>query len=143
MYVTGAKIQLFSDLVVGNVESHEVQAGNPHLKGLMVTCENGVSQVIKITAATLALIVLAIGLHRIMAVLLDMFRTTVRTMHLPVRPAVLTDHFEASCVADQFRNFAQIHCEIDHSGDLGTVSFSSPEPDKSLRSLVPLHIMDF
>ena len=89
------------NLIVGNIESHQIQAGNPNLKGLVMSCENSVSQVIKITGAMLTLIVLAIGLHCIMAVLLDMFRAAVRTVYHPVRPAALTEHFEASCVADQ------------------------------------------
>ena len=66
-----------------------------------MTCENGVSQIIKITGAMLALVVLTVGLHRVMPVLPDMARITVRTMHYPVSSAVLTDHFEAVCIADK------------------------------------------
>ena len=42
MYVTGSEVQLFSDLAVGNfvlIKSHQVQAGNPNLERLMITCE--------------------------------------------------------------------------------------------------------
>ena len=89
MYVTGAEVQLFSDLAVGNIKSHQVQAGNPNLERLVMTGENGVRAV------------LIVGLHRVMPVLPDMARITERTMHYPVSSAVLTDHFEAACVADK------------------------------------------
>ena len=39
MYVIGAKVQLFSDLVIGNIKSHQVQAGNPNFERLMIHCE--------------------------------------------------------------------------------------------------------
>ena len=66
-----------------------------------MTCENGVSKIVQITVTTLALIVLAVSLHGVMPVFFNMFRTTVRTIHYPIRSVALTDHFEASCVADQ------------------------------------------
>ena len=75
MHITQRKVEFFSNLTVGNIESHQIQAGNPNLKGLMMTAEDGVGQVIEIAVTMPALVVLTVSLHGIMPVLFDMLRS--------------------------------------------------------------------
>jgi len=57
-------------LVVGHIQSHEVQTQNPHFQGLMMPGENGVCQIIKACVTVSTLIALT-GAFRVIKAALD------------------------------------------------------------------------
>lgn len=58
--------QLLPDLLVGEVQTHQVQAPDPHPQRLMVTREDRAGQVVKVASASRAAIFPARRLGRVM-----------------------------------------------------------------------------
>ncbi len=71
--ITAMQCQFFCNLVVGQVQSHEVEAQDPHLQGLMMPGKDGVGSIIKAFVAVVTLIALTGGFRVIKAALDDLF----------------------------------------------------------------------
>ena len=56
--IAAVQIQLPGDLLIGQIQSHEVQAQDPDLERLMVPSEDGAGQIIEAFSARLTLIAL-------------------------------------------------------------------------------------
>jgi hypothetical protein len=84
--ITSTDIQLLRDLLIGDVQSHEVQTQYPDLEGLMVPGENGTSKIIESLPARFALIALPCGLFLIEASSDDLPGITKRALS-SLRPA--------------------------------------------------------
>ena len=84
--VTTIDIQLLCDLLIGKVQSHEVQTQYPDFEGLVVSCKDGFSEIIESLPARFALIALPIGLCIIEASFDDLAGITKWSMYF-LRPA--------------------------------------------------------
>jgi hypothetical protein len=69
VYVILIEIEFFGNLVVREIEPHEIQAQYPHSKGLMMTGKDRVRQIVKAALAGRAQVALTLGL-RVVASLL-------------------------------------------------------------------------
>jgi hypothetical protein len=92
--VVGVDPQLLGDLLVGEVQAHEVKAKDPDPEWLMVAGEDGPGQVIEPLAAAMTAVALPFGLGVVMAVLGDLDGATAGAPHA-VRPAEFPDGLEA------------------------------------------------
>ena len=77
------EVELLGDLLVREVQAHEVQAGDPDPQRLVVAGEDGVGQVVEASATAPALVALAMGLGVIPAVLDDRGRASSRGQRTP------------------------------------------------------------
>ena len=84
--LVGVEIQLLSDLFIGEVQAHEVEAEDPDPQWLVMTGEDGAGQVIEELLTGLASVALACRLGRVMALLGDPPGRAVWTSH-PLGPA--------------------------------------------------------
>jgi hypothetical protein len=76
MDITAIQCQFFCNLVVGQVQPHEIETQDPHFQGLMMAGKDGVSQIIKAFVTVVTLIALTIWFRVIKATLDDMLRLT-------------------------------------------------------------------
>lgn len=86
MYVIFVQTQLLPDLLVGDVQAHQVQAQDPHPQRLVVTREDRSGQVVKVALASRAAIFSARRLGRVMPLPGHFGRRTMRTAY-SLRPA--------------------------------------------------------
>src|SRR5262245_46257866 len=101
--VIGIEVQLLGDLLVRQVQSHEVQAENPDPQRLVVACEDGFGQIVEATTAGRAFVTLAVRLGVVVALSDDVSRFTVRAADA-IGPAQIPDHLVALRVVDQRSN---------------------------------------
>jgi hypothetical protein len=113
--VTTIDIQLLCDLLIGEVQSHEVQTQDPDFEGLMMSCEDGFSEIIESLPARFAFIALPIGLCIIEASFDDVPGITERALSL-LRPAKLTYGIIALGIINQVR-YIYLHL-LDSSRDV-------------------------
>ena len=113
MGVVGVKIQLLGDLLVGEVQPHEVQDQDPDPERLVVAGEDGVGQVIEAPAAGPALVPLPMRLGLIPALLDDLGRIAVGAAGA-VRPAEVADHLVALGVVDDPQDIDEHHRRSRH-----------------------------
>src|SRR2546426_194060 len=62
MHIRGMEIEFCGNLVVRQVQPHEIQAQYPHPKGLMMTGEDRVRQIVEASLTGLAQVALTFGL---------------------------------------------------------------------------------
>src|SRR5215471_9226750 len=77
-------------LLIREIQSHEIQTQHPDFQRLMMSCKNGVGQVIKTCVTILTLVALTGQLRVIKAALDDLFGLT-RWAGDTIWPAQLTD----------------------------------------------------
>jgi hypothetical protein len=55
VHIAAMHVQLVGNVVIRQIESHEIQTQSPHVQGLMMSCKDGVGQIIKtcVTVGTL------------------------------------------------------------------------------------------
>jgi hypothetical protein len=73
LHIAVVQAQLLGDLLVGEIQSHEVEAENPDGQRLVVTCQHRASQVVEATIAVSAGVPLPSGL-RVIGSLADYVR---------------------------------------------------------------------
>ena len=96
--LVGVEIQLLSDLFIGEVQAHEVEAEDPDPQWLVMTGEDGAGEVIEELLTGLASVALACRLGRVMALLGDPPGRAVWTSHPlgPCRSRTVWKHFTSS-----------------------------------------------
>src|SRR4051794_20996822 len=124
LHVRGVQAQFLSDLPVGEVQPHQVEAQNPHAERLMVPGQHRASQVVKTAMARLAQVALPMPLPFVMAVADHHSTVAVRTAHA-IRPTMLTHQIKAPGLVQQAR-------EIDHVGYGHAYAASSDQLDHVL-----------
>ncbi len=67
LHVILVQVQLAGNLLVGEVESHQIQTDNPGAQRLVVARQDGSAQIIKVAATTATLVALALHLRLIAA----------------------------------------------------------------------------
>lgn len=82
----GRQIQLDGDLPIREVQPHEIGTQHPNLERLMMPREHRVRQIVETPLALAAPVSLTMRFGRIVSVLDDLKRFTMRTTH-PLRPA--------------------------------------------------------
>jgi hypothetical protein len=122
-------VQLLGDLQSREVQPHEIQAGDPGPKRLVVAGEDGVGQVVEALTAALAFVALAMSLGVIPAVLDERIRTAVRTGYA-VGPTHLPDGLVALGVVEQVLD---VHHRSTPRVPDGGVGRADEEPDGSGR----------
>ena len=60
--VVGVEIQLVADLLIREIQSHEIEAEDPDPQRLVMAGENGPGQVVEVFLTGLALVTLTLGL---------------------------------------------------------------------------------
>ena len=88
LHITAIQRQFVGNLLIRHIESHKVEAQDPYLQGLMMSCENGVREIIKACVTVMTLIALTCRFRAIQAALDDVFGLT-RGARDAVRPAQL------------------------------------------------------
>ena len=94
LHVVFVQSQFLSNLAVTEIQAHQVQAPDPLTQGLMMACEHGSRQVIKLALAVQTAIPLSAPLSVIAALLGDVRIGTVWALHA-IRPSQLANHGEA------------------------------------------------
>ena len=79
MHVVLIEIEFFCNLVVREVEPHEIQAQYPHPQGLMMPGKDRVRQIVKTSLAGLAQVALTLGLGVVASLLSDLKTLTTWT----------------------------------------------------------------
>lgn len=97
------QIKFLGDLLVGEVEPHQIQTENPLAQGLVMTGKDGVGQVIKIAVTGMAMIALTMALVIITTPLGHRRRVTPDAMKA-VRPTQLADSFIALGIINEVIN---------------------------------------
>ena len=126
LHVRPTEPQFRSDLPVREVQSHEVDAQDPHPQRLVMSGQHRAREVVKAPGAGLAPIPLPVRLRVIAAV--ANHRCTVAPRAADARwPAVLPYHGEALGIVNQGRKVDRICCGHDAKGSSGrpTVNTSS------------------
>lgn len=113
--LVGVEIQLLSDLFIGEVQAHEVEAEDPDPQGLVMAGEDGAGQVIEELLTGLASVALACRLGRVMALLGDPPGRAVWTSH-PLGPAQVADGLETFHVVDQVADVDHRPCPRNPQG---------------------------
>ena len=98
--VIGVDVQLLGDLLVGEVQPHEVQAQDPDPQRLMMAGEDRIGQVVEPLTAAVAVVALTFGLGVVPAVLGDPVGATPGAPHA-IGPAHRPDGLEALGVVDE------------------------------------------
>jgi len=101
--VTDRQIEFRCDLLIGQVQAHEVQTPYPDPQRLMVAFKHCPTQIVKLPSAGLALVPLAMSLVGVKPTLVNVTRLTIWATN-SIRPAQLPDHFEAFCLINQVLN---------------------------------------
>ena len=76
MDIAAIHVQLVGNLVVGHIQSYEIQTQRSHFQGLMISRKNGVGQIIKACVTVVTLIALTCGFRIIKAAFDDLFGLT-------------------------------------------------------------------
>src|SRR5262245_1067160 len=92
--LVGVEIQLLPDLLVGEVQAHEVEAEDPGLQRLVMAGEDGAGEIIEEPPTGVAAVALACRLGRVVALLGDPPAGAVGAGH-PLGPAEVADGLEA------------------------------------------------
>jgi hypothetical protein len=95
--------QLGSDLLVRQVQAHQIRAQHPNPQRLVVSCENSIGKIIETTITITATIPLAANFARVVAILDDLTACAMRAAN-SLRPSQLTHHFIAFRIIDQPSN---------------------------------------
>ena len=90
LHITAIERQFVCNLVVRQIESHEIEAQDPDFQRLMMARKNGVGQIIKAFVAVVTLVALTCRFRIIKAALDDLFGLT-RGAHNAVWLAHLAD----------------------------------------------------
>ena len=98
--VVSIHVEFLGDLQTRQIQTHKVEANDPSLQGLMMTCEDGSSEIVKPFLATVAEVALAIGLSVVTAVLDNSIARAIRTND-DIRPSHVADGLEALGVVDE------------------------------------------
>jgi len=98
--IVGVQVQLLGDLLVREVQPHEVEAQGPDPQRLVMAGEDRPSQVVETPAAGGALIALPFRLGVVLTLLRDLRRVAMRAADA-VRPAQPPDRFVALGVVDE------------------------------------------
>src|SRR5580658_4701792 len=114
------KVQLLGDLLVGQVQPHEVQAQDPDTERLVTALQDRVRQVVEVSPTALALVSLTIGLGFISPSLDDLRGPAVGARY-PMRPADLPHDLEALGIIDQRLN-AEHPSSVARRGETGRAS---------------------
>lgn len=101
--------QLLSDLAIGQVQAHEIQAQHPGAQRLMVTRKDRPSQIIEPAPAVGAAVLLPLGLCRIPPLLADRRRVAVDAAHA-CGPTQGADGLETFGVVDEVP-------DVEHAAD--------------------------
>src|SRR5271166_5240924 len=104
--IADTQIQLRGDLLIGQVQPHEIQTQDPGRQGLVVAREDGLGEIVETAVAVLAAVALAVWLGFVAAVLGDVLGRASRARD-PVGPAQLPHGFKALGVVDEV-------FEVDH-----------------------------
>jgi hypothetical protein len=94
------QIQFTCDLQIGKIETHEVKTQNPDAQRLMMTGQDGTTEIIETTATALAKVALTVKLGVIVTVPHNRAAIARRTAN-SVGPPVLTDQRKALVVIDK------------------------------------------
>ena len=100
LHITDIEIEFAGDLLVGQVQAHEVQAQDPDPQRLMMTGEDGVGQVIEARLAGRAAVALALSLPIVVTVPRHLVTPALRAPHT-LGPAEPSDRIKALGVVDQ------------------------------------------
>jgi hypothetical protein len=100
MGVGFSQVQFLSNLLIGEVQPHEIQAQNPNPPGLMMPSENRAGQIVKTLPAVLALVPTTLGLGIVSTLLGDLLGPALGTGH-SVRPPHFADGSIAFGLIDQ------------------------------------------
>src|SRR4051794_14323673 len=122
--VIAVQAQLLSDLLVRQVEPHEIQTQDPGPKRLMVSSQNSTGQVIEPRSAILTPVPLPMSLGFIMAMADHGGAGTVRAANA-VRPSIVPDQLIALGIIDQGRqsdHLRRSHGQYRLMGDAGHCS---------------------
>src|SRR5712691_8130234 len=92
--------QLVGNLLIRQIQPHKIQTQDPHFQRLMMSCKNGVGQVIKACVTVGTRIALTGRLRVIKATLDDVFGLT-RGTHDAVGPAQLTNRLITLDIIDE------------------------------------------
>jgi hypothetical protein len=117
MDVVFIQTQFPSDLEIGEIQTHEIQAQDPDPQRLMVAGQNCPGQVIEATAAFFATVALAVALCFIVTIADHRMARTARTLNA-VGPSVLTDPLVALLVINERSEVDQLR---DGHGDTESV----------------------
>jgi hypothetical protein len=120
--------QLLSDLLVRQVEPHEIQTQDPGPKRLMVSSQNSTGQVIEPRSAILTPVPLPMSLGFIMAMADHGGAGTARAANA-VRPSIVPDQLIALGIIDQGRqsdHLQRSHGQYRLMGDAGHCSNQTP-----------------
>ena len=101
--VADTQIQLRGDLLIGQVQPHEIQTQDPGRQGLVMAREDGLGEIVEAAVAVLAAVALSVRLGFVGAVLGDVFGRASRASD-PVGPAQLPHGFKALGVVDEVFN---------------------------------------
>src|SRR5262249_47523277 len=104
--IVGVDPQLLSDLLVGEVQAHEVQAQDPDLQRLVVPSEYRPGEVVEPLAAAVAAVPLASGPGVVVPVLDDVDGAASGAPHA-VGPVHRPDRLEAPSIVDEGLNVDQ------------------------------------
>ena len=97
------QVQFLSNLLIRQIQPHEIQTQNPRPQRLMMTREICPGQIVKPFATGLALITLPLRLRVVVSLLGDVPTATIRTRH-PARPPKFANRLKALGVVDQILN---------------------------------------
>ncbi len=100
MGVGYSQVQFLGNLLIGEIQPHEIQAQNPNPQGLMMASENRAGQIVKTLPAVLALVPTTLGLGIVSALPGDALQTAFRAGY-SLRPSYFTDFLVALGVIDQ------------------------------------------
>jgi hypothetical protein len=115
LHIRPIEAQLLGDLPVREIQTHEVQAQDPHPQRLMVSGQHGAGQVVEASRARLAAVALPVGLAVVASVPNHAGPAAGGTAY-PLRPTVLAHQGEALGVVDQRREVDQVRCGHDARG---------------------------
>ena len=80
MNISTIKVQLFGNLVVGQIQPHEIKAQYPHFEGLVMSGKNGPGEIIEAFPALFAFIALFGGFPIIVTFFDCVYGITKRTL---------------------------------------------------------------
>jgi len=135
MYIRWMEIKFLGNLVVRQVQPHEIQAKYPHPKGLMMTGEDHVRHIVEASLTGLTQVALPLGLG-IVAPLFGYTRTVTRWTKDAVWPTEGTDGLKAFGVVDERLNVYH-GVSIAHWARRNKGLIKAYEPDAKERCQLP------
>jgi hypothetical protein len=100
LHITAIERQFVGNLLIRHIQSHEIEAQDPHLQGLMMAGKDGVGEIIKTCVAVGTLLALTGGFRVVKAALDDLLGLT-RGARDAVGPAQLADGLITLHIIDQ------------------------------------------